>query len=321
MDEAFAVHDEPETKPGTVLLERRSIVLTYAHLRVREPVAEARLLSSLSAMGQTSPVIVVRDGAGRVVLIDGYRRVSALGRLGSDTVLALVLELHEADALVYCHRLETSRRRSALEDGWLLRELHGQGPSLRDIGCALGRSASWVSRRLALVRALPESVEAAVRGGLIPPHGAMKSLVPLARANRAHCEELVRNLDGERITTRQMGTLYAAWRSSDPDQKERIVKAPRLLLKAMASTTAEPRDEIGWLVRTLGEAGEALARAAESVERASAVDLRIAGNVRVRRAWRPVAAAWSALCGILPHDMEGRDAGPGHPGGDLAAAR
>jgi ParB-like chromosome segregation protein Spo0J len=312
MDEAFATQEEPETTRGTVLLERRSIVLTYAHLRVREPLTEARLLSSLSAVGQTIPVIVVRDAAGRAVLIDGYRRVHALGRLGSDTVLAIVLGLHEADALVYCHRLETSRRRSPLEDGWLLRELHGQGPSLRDIGCALGRSQSWVSRRLGLVRALPESVEAAVRSGLIPPHSAMNSLVPLARANKAHCEELVRKLDGERITTRQMATLYAAWRSGDPDQKERIVKAPRLFLKAVASTTAEPRDEIGWLIHTLGVAGEALTRAVESVERAAAVDLRITSNVRVRRAWRPVAATWKALSGFMPRDnsMEGQDAGP-----------
>jgi ParB family transcriptional regulator, chromosome partitioning protein len=321
MDEAFATQVEPETKPGTVALERTSLVLTYAHLRIREPSAEARLLASLSAAGQSSPVIVVRDAEGRTVLIDGYRRVRALGRLGSERVIALVLELHEADALVYCHRLETSRRRSALEDGWLVRELYGQGPPLHDISCALGRSTSWVSRRLALVRVLPQSVEEAVRRGLTPPHGAMKSLVPLARANKAHCEELVVNLDGQRVTTRQIAALYAAWRSGDPEQKERIVKAPRLFLKAVQSAAAaQPRDELGWLVRQLGAAGEALTRAAESLERAAEGDPRVTRNVRVQRAWRPVAAAWEALrSAMLRETMEGCGARPGHPGRDLGA--
>ena len=42
-----------------------------------------------------------------------------------------------------------------------------------------------MSRRMALVSALPESAEEAVRSGWVPPHAAMKSLVPLARANSA----------------------------------------------------------------------------------------------------------------------------------------
>lgn len=321
MDEAFATQAEPETKPGTALLERRAIALTYAHLRVCDPSAETRLLSSLSAMGQQSPVVVVRDAEGRAVLIDGYRRVRALGRLGSDTVLAMELGLHEADALVYCHRQETSRRRSALEEGWLLRELHGQGPSLHEIGEALGRSKSWVSRRLALVRALPASAEEAVRRGLVPAHGAMRSLVPLARANKAHCEQLLQNLGEQRVTTRQMAALVAAWRSGDPEQKERIVKAPQLFLKAVAVTTAEPRDELGCLVHRLEAAAEALTRAGESLERAAAIDPRVTGQARVRRAWRPAAAAWNALSGVMPRDdTEVHDAGPGYPGSHLAAA-
>ncbi len=149
---------EPETTPGTITLECRALQLTYAHLRVRDLGAEGRLTASMAEAGQASPVIVVHDAERRPVLLDGYRRVRALGRLGQDTVVAIALGLSEADALVYCHRQETSRRRSSVEEGWLVRELHGQGPTLEVIGVALGRSPSWVSRRLALVRALPESV-------------------------------------------------------------------------------------------------------------------------------------------------------------------
>lgn len=316
MDDAFATEIEPAPTTGTVPLECRSLVLSYAHLRIREPSAEARLAASIADTGQTSPIIVVRDADGRAVLIDGYRRVRALVRLGHDTVAAVVLGLHAADALVYCHRLETSRRRSALEEGWLLRELCEQGPSLRDIGRALGRSASWVSRRLGLIRVLSALVEEAVRSGVVPPHGAMRSLVPLARANRAHCEQLVERLGHDRITTRQIATLYSAWRAGDQEQRERIVNAPLLFLRATrAGAKADPHDEIGELVRELGVTVTALGRVRESLERAAGVDPELIRSARLQRAWRPVAAAWEAVCG----KVEEPNAGPGYPSCDLAA--
>jgi ParB-like chromosome segregation protein Spo0J len=320
MDEPgpFAVDPdvEPATRPGTVTLECRALQLTYAHLRVRDPGAEARLSASMAVAGQTSPVIVVHDAEGRPVLLDGYRRVRALVRQGQDTVIAVALGLSEADALVYCHRQETSRRRSSLEEGWLVRELHGQGPTLQVIGGALGRSPSWVSRRLGLVRALPESVEEAVRRGLVPPDGAMKSLVPLARANKAHCEQLVQALGDGRITTRQLAQLYAAWRAGDGEQKRRIVGAPRLFLRAVEASAPEPGDELGWLLQKLGLVGEALTRAGESLERAAAVDARVVTSARVRRAIGPLKAAWEALHTRIEEDH----AGPRHADRHLAAA-
>jgi ParB/RepB/Spo0J family partition protein len=260
---------EPETRPGTITIECRALRMTYAHLRIRDLCAEARLWASMAEAGQTSPVIVVHDTEGRPVLLDGYRRVRGLARLGRDTVTAVALGLSEADALVYCHRQETSRRRSSVEEGWLVRELHDQGPTLELIGLALGRTPSWVSRRMALVSALPESVEEAVRRGQVPPHGAMKSLVPLARANKVHCERLVKALGDGRVTTRQVAHLYAAWRAGDGEQRERIVGAPRLFLRAIAASAPEPGDEIGWLIQKFGVAREALTRAVESFERAS----------------------------------------------------
>jgi hypothetical protein len=231
-------------------------------------------------------------------------------------VIAVALGLSEADALVYCHRQETSRRRSIVEDGWLVRELSGQGATLCAIGLSLGRSPSWVSRRMALVSALPKSVEEAVRRGRLPADGAMKSLVPLVRANKTDCERLIQALGDGRITTRQMAHLYAAWRAGDEEQKARIVGAPRLFLRAAAAKAPEPGDEIGWLLHKLGVASEALTRAGESLERAVSIDAAVVTSARVRRAHRRLRAAWEAL-----HTrMEGDGAGPRHAGSHLAVA-
>jgi hypothetical protein len=314
-DFAAEPETEPALRPGTITLECRALVLRYAHLRIRDAGAEARLAASMAEAGQRSPVIVVHDADERPVLLDGYRRVRALGQVGNDTVSAIVLGLSEADGLVYCHRQETSRRRSVVEEGWLVRELSGQGPTLRAIGVALGRTASWVSRRMALVSALPEGAEEAVRSGRVAPHAAMKSLVPLARANTSQCERLVKGLGPERVTTRQMAELYAAWRAGDGEVRERIASAPRLFLRAVEASAPEPGDEIGWLVQKLGVAGDALTRTGESLERAASADASVVKSARVRRAIRTVNAAWEAL-----HSrMEECDAGPRHADGDLAA--
>jgi len=73
-------------------LEFSQLELRYSALRVRHPGGDSRLLAALDAEGQHSPVLVVAgSGSGRYVLIDGYRRVWALQRLGKDTVMALQL--------------------------------------------------------------------------------------------------------------------------------------------------------------------------------------------------------------------------------------
>ena len=208
------------------LLDRR-----YAGLRAVDVGRQARLVAAISAEGQRTPVLVVRGESGTVVLIDGFARVAALETLGRDVVDAAVLDLAEADALALGHRMETARRRTALEEGWLilaLIEVHGKRP--KDLALSFQKTPSWVSRRLALVRSLPESVQDAVRKGRISVHGAEKYLVPLARANSLHCARLVERLGETRPTVRQLGRVWAAWRSADAETRTRIVENPVLYL-------------------------------------------------------------------------------------------
>src|SRR5205823_5805338 len=128
---------------------------------------------------------------------------------GRDTALATIWPLTEADALVHHHHLASAAGRSAIEDAWLLARLRWHGLSLDELARRLCRSKSWVSRRLALLDELAASVHGAVRAGTVPPHAAMKHLVPLARANRRHCEQLIAALGSTRVSSRDVGALYA----------------------------------------------------------------------------------------------------------------
>lgn len=235
----------------TAEIDLHRLELAYADLRVVDRRGVSRLAADLATDGQHQPVLVVPRGD-RLVLIDGYCRVAALRRLGRDTVMALTLTLSERDALLFAHRTGSGRRRFALEDAWLFEELIGRF-SLKQTQLAdlLGRSVSFVSRRLALVAHLPASIQKAVRDGRIGAHGAQRSLVPLARANCEHAERLVKQLGTLRPTTRQLATLYLAWRAGDAETRERIVDHPELFLKTEAVDPPRKVDAVSDLVRAI----------------------------------------------------------------------
>jgi len=216
-----------------VQLEFHQLALRYEALRIADPLRQARMTASIAEAGQRAPVLVVAPEP-LFVLIDGYCRVRALRALRRDTVEALVLELPEPEALLFAHGLDLSRPRSALEEGWFVRELHRtHGRSLADLALRCGHSVSWLSRRLALVERLPESIQELVRRGKLLPHAAMKALVPLARANEAHALRLATQTAAlpERLSARQWEALYAAYRVATPEVRERLLDHPGLFVR------------------------------------------------------------------------------------------
>jgi ParB/RepB/Spo0J family partition protein len=307
-----------------VQVEIAELVLQYAGLRVQDRRRQARLSASLAEHGQQSPVLVVEAaGAGRpqLVLIDGYLRVEALRQLARDVVDALRLDLSEVDALLLRHRLETGRRRSALEDAWLLHELQVRhGLRQQQLGERLDRSSSWISRHLALVRVLPEPVQRAVQLAVLPPQAASKYLVPLARANPEACAQLVTALGTTRVSVRQVEHLYVGWREGDVAQRQRLLSDPHLYLKALEVVpAAEPSSGpngpsllLAELERMAGCCRRARARLREhALEQAS--PRRRHG---ILRAWREASLSFTALAEIMT--TEESDVGSGHEDGDPA---
>jgi ParB-like chromosome segregation protein Spo0J len=258
-------------------LELHQLDRRYEALRTRSARRERRLLASLSEVGQQTPIVVVRDGE-RWVVVDGYKRVRAVHRLGHDVVRAAEWMLGELDAVVLERVMRGSDGDSAIEQGWLLRELVQRfGLGLDELGRRFDRSTSWVSRRLGLVTDLPTSVQEEVRMGAIGAHAAMKYLVPLARANATDCEALGRAVGKLRPTSRQVAELYAAYMGGNAAVRERVVQEPALVLKARAE---------------LGGAGGKLTTAEELLH-----DLRIVSSV-ARRAEKRLADG--ALDGASP---------------------
>src|SRR3989441_4879867 len=253
-------------------LEFHQLDRQYEHLRARRPDRQRRLMTSLAASGQQTPIVViaVSRGPGRYLVIDGYKRVAALEQLGRDTVEAVVWDMSEADALVLDRSMRFSEQETALEQGWLLQELERRfGYSLDDLARRFDRSVSWVSRRLALVEQLPGTVQQRVRAGEISAHVAMKYLAPVARANLNDCQRMADAFSKYRFSSRQAGELYAAWRDASASIRRRILDSPELFLKAQQQLQPQPSSVAEELLRDLtmvlaitNRAGRRLARAA-----------------------------------------------------------
>ncbi len=112
------------------------------------------------------------------------------------------------------------------------------GYSLEELARRWDRSVSWVSRRLALVELLPETIQQQVREGKLGAQLAMKYLVPMARINLEDCARMALAFVQQHCNTRQAGQLYAAWREGARVVRERILAEPELFLKTQRQPTA-----------------------------------------------------------------------------------
>jgi ParB-like chromosome segregation protein Spo0J len=225
--------------------------LRFAGARLIDPQAVERLARSIERDGQIVPLIVVglpdssegKEGE-RFVLIDGYRRVAALRRLGRDRASVERWRCNLAEALLGVLARAQNRSFAAIEEALLLRELtQGLGISQREIGRRCGRNDSWVNRRLQLLSALPESALAAVCTGRLSTWAATRVIAPLARASTTHAEQLLAALSQAPLSTRELKGWFDQYQKASRAVRERMVKHPKLFMQALNESTAQARTE------------------------------------------------------------------------------
>jgi ParB family chromosome partitioning protein len=307
----------------TMHLEFHQLDLRWEHLRVREPHRQRHLLASLAESGQQTPIVVViaKDNDNRYLVIDGYKRIAALRRLGRDTVEATVWPMGEAEALLLSRSQRMSPQESALEQGWLLSEMERRfGYSLDELARRFDRSMSWVSRRLALVELLPEAVQHHVREGNITAQIAMKYLVPVARVSAEDCERMAAAFVKYRCDTRQAAQLYTAWREGSRVVRERILTEPELFLKTQRqSQTAKPA-AAEQVERDLEMALAILRRAGRRLTEALP-EMNAAQQQQTECEIESVRRELNRMAERIGKEQEGRHAEPGAASRDSGVAR
>jgi ParB/RepB/Spo0J family partition protein len=226
--------------------------LRFAGARLIEPQAVEKLARSIERDGQIVPLIVVGGSPNtseakdseRLVLIDGYRRVAALRRLGRDRAFIERWPCEVAEAVMGVLARTQSRSFAAIEEALLLRELtQGLGVSQRQVALRCGRDVSWVNRRLQLLSALPEAAVAAVREGRLSTWSAARVIAPLARANSAHADRLLNAQEQAPLSTRDLGQWFEHYQKAKRSVRERMLDHPRLFLQALKERAEETSSE------------------------------------------------------------------------------
>jgi ParB/RepB/Spo0J family partition protein len=276
-------------------LEWHQLELRYEGLRRRHPAQERQLLASLAEIGQQAPVVVVSE-ATQFVLIDGYKRVRALKRLGGDGIRGTCWQTTELEALL----LERSLRRAsedALDQAWLLAELRERfGLSPDELARRFERSRSWVSRRLALIQSLPVAVQDQVRTGSLSAHAAMKYLVPLARANVDAARQLAEAIGTLKPTSREVGALYQGWQAGTARTRELILSSPQIYLQAQASQAQTPPSRAQRWLNDVGALGGIARRARRALEQGLWSELLAAERDELGHAFARMRTEVDGLC-------------------------
>jgi ParB family chromosome partitioning protein len=215
--------------------------LRFAGTRLPEPRAVERLAQSIEQCGQLIACVAVPDSdvqrlplSERWVLIDGYRRVAALKRLGRDTAQVQVWRCELAEGLLQGLACAQARRLDPIEEALLLRELlEGFGLTQHELARRSGRDVSWVNRRLTLLTGLPQECLQAVREGALSCWAATRVLSPLARANGAHAAALLKAARERPLSTRELSEWFTHYQRASRAVRDRMVLQPGLFLKAL----------------------------------------------------------------------------------------
>jgi len=214
----------------------------YGSLRLVNPRAERQMEESLKRYGQMSPVVVSMGEEERYELVDGFKRLRASRALGKEGLQVRVLKVgaRAAKAAVLCLNW-VSRSVSDLEEGWVVYALcREDGLSQVEAGQLLGRSNSWVSRRLSLVERLSDEVQSQLRLGLITGTIGRE----LSRLPRGKQELMLKAVTEHGLGSREVASLVALVGESSAKEEQAILRAPREALERLgkeAQVAPDPR--------------------------------------------------------------------------------
>jgi len=215
--------------------------LSLSEMRIINMPRILQVEKSMRVHGQLQPV-VARAYEGVYQIIDGRKRFYAAEDLMMETLECRVLEidLQQAKVLLLSYNrsgqsMEVWEEAMVLKD---LMEIHDMDQSR--LARLTGYSRSWVSRRLALIEKLDESVCSEIKMGTLTSSHA-RALIRLPRGNQGAVARAIANFN---LSSRQSDTLVEAFlKAKNEDQQQYILAHPEHVLnRGYSDTQQEPYD-------------------------------------------------------------------------------
>lgn len=207
----------------------------FARMRLVRPELIKSMEQSLSQFGQLSPV-VVRQGQADFQIIDGFKRYHAAATLKWSSLQAHVLTVTRrvATAMILTYN-RNNHSLTDYEEALVLLALKQEHQLSQDeIAALVGYSASWVSRRLALVEKLEPTVKDELQLGVISTTQA-REIAQLPRGNQ---QEMIKTIVDHDLNSRQTAVVIDEFlKTQDREQQHYILAHPVEVLERDQSTT------------------------------------------------------------------------------------
>ena len=213
-----------------------------ASLRLPSPKDLARVRASVEREGVRNPVIAsTAVQAGKLVLIDGFKRVRVLEERAEPAVLVTRLALDAVASAVAILRCNAPHRGLCeLEEAGIVKVLHREHKVAQvEVSRLLGQHKSWVCRRLKLVEGLEEVILEDIRLGLLSSTVA-RELVRLPRGNQVPTSQCLRDHGLASRQAAQLVTLLLE--TGDPEARAALLADPSRFLPVRNSPPRPVKD-------------------------------------------------------------------------------
>jgi ParB family chromosome partitioning protein len=220
-------------------IKPESIDERFSRFRLTTPGQVKAMQHSLESVGQLHPLLVRIDGS-CYQLLDGFKRFYAARLLKWDSLQCQGVEVDDQTAKVMI--LTYNGQGSSLADFeqaqgvYSLKKEHLLGQE--DIARLLGKSISWVSRRLSFIERLDESVKVHLRLGKIScTHARELAHLPCGKQ-----EAFLKLVIGHNLTSRQSGLLVKKYLQAKTVEEQNYLFRHPLEIIERAGVEAEVHD-------------------------------------------------------------------------------
>jgi ParB/RepB/Spo0J family partition protein len=215
-------------------LRLEQLATDLAKLRLMRPELIKSMEQSLAKFGQLSPLIV-RQGKTSFEIIDGFKRYHAAMALGWTSLEANLFQVSRraATAMILTYNRDNHALTDYEEALVLLSLKQDHQLSQDEIATLVGYSASWVSRRLALVEKLEPMVTDELKLGVISTTQA-REIVQLPRGNQP---EMIKTIIDHDLNSRQTAIIVDEFlKTQDREQQRYILEHPMEVLERDQNT-------------------------------------------------------------------------------------
>jgi hypothetical protein len=207
-------------------VEISHIDTSFERIRIRDRAVEKALLDSIIESGIRESLKCAGSHHGRLILLDGFKRLRCALKLGIKAVPVVSLGDDEATAILRLLRISTAKTLSTLEQAALVDELHqAHRMTVTQIANHLERSPAWVSLRIGLIGEMSETVKEEIFTGRFPLRSYMYTLRSFTRVKGIRKSEIalfVKSVSGKGLSIRALDVLAHSFFEGGPEMREQI---------------------------------------------------------------------------------------------------